>query len=203
MSFGIGTGRIAIPLRARGISVYGVDLSPDMVAALRDRPGGVDVPVTIGAMATVRVEREFTLIYAVWNTFINLSSQDEQVQCFRNAAAHLIPGGYFVVETLVPRLEGLSLGRRSAPPPSDPITPTSMSRRGRPTHQVAALLERWRSVGDMVEPVPLWSGPRNSISWGASPEWHSSPDRVVGFASRLPGRARRRSRCSAGPQRTG
>jgi hypothetical protein len=61
-------------------------------------------------MATVRVEREFTLIYAVWNTFINLLSQDEQVQCFRNAAAHLIPGGYFVVETLVPRLQGLIPG---------------------------------------------------------------------------------------------
>ncbi len=81
-----------------------------MVAALPDRPGGVDVPVTIGDLATVRVEREFTLIYAVWNTFINLLSQDEHVQCFRNAAAHLIPGGYFVVETLVPRLQGLSLG---------------------------------------------------------------------------------------------
>jgi hypothetical protein len=81
-----------------------------MVAALRDRPGGVDVPVTIGDMATVRGERESTLIYAVWNTFINLLSQDEQVQCFRNAAAHLIPGGYFVVETIVPRLQGLSLG---------------------------------------------------------------------------------------------
>lgn len=110
LEFGIGTGRIAIPLRARGISVYGLDLSLDMVAALRDRAGGIDIPVTIGDMATVRVEREFTLIYAVWNTFINLLSQDEQVQCFRNAAAHLVPGGYFVVETLVPRLEGLSLG---------------------------------------------------------------------------------------------
>src|SRR3712207_6991019 len=81
-----------------------------MAAALRSRPGGTDLPVVIGDMTTVRVDGEFSVVYAVWNTFINLLSQDEQVQCLRNAAAHLSPGGHCVIETLVPGLQGLPPG---------------------------------------------------------------------------------------------
>jgi SAM-dependent methyltransferase len=98
LELGIGTGRIALPLAARGVSVHGIDLSPDMVAQLRAKPGGDAIPVTIGDFSTTKVDRTFTLAYVVFNTIINLTTQDAQVACFENVATHLAPGGYFVVE---------------------------------------------------------------------------------------------------------
>ena len=98
LEFGIGTGRIALPLAERGVRVHGIDLSPDMVAQLRAKPGGDAIPVTIGDFATTKVDGTFTLAYLVFNTINNLTTQDAQVACFRNAAAHLEPGGCFVVE---------------------------------------------------------------------------------------------------------
>jgi SAM-dependent methyltransferase len=98
LEFGIGTGRIALPLADRGVAVSGIDLSPDMVAQLRAKPGGEDIPVVIGDFASTRIEGTFSLVYLVFNTIMNLTSQDAQVACFENAAAHLGPGGYFVVE---------------------------------------------------------------------------------------------------------
>lgn len=103
LELGIGTGRIALPLGALGVRVHGIDLSEAMVARLRAKPGGEDVPVTIGDFATNRVDGAFSLVYLVFNTIMNLTSQDEQVACFANAAAHLEPGGCFVVEVGVPR----------------------------------------------------------------------------------------------------
>jgi SAM-dependent methyltransferase len=102
LELGIGTGRIALPLARRGVPVHGIDLSPDMVAQLRAKPGGAELSVAIGDFATTRVEGTFALVYVVFNTISNLTTQDAQVACFANAAAHLEPGGCFVVEVGVP-----------------------------------------------------------------------------------------------------
>ena len=102
LELGIGTGRIAVPLAGRGVPVHGIDLSADMVARLREKPGGAELPVTIGDFSTTRVEGSFALVYLVYNTISNLTTQDAQVACFANAAAHLAAGGCFVVEVGVP-----------------------------------------------------------------------------------------------------
>ena len=113
LEMAIGTGRIALPLAALSVRVSGIELSPDMVAELRLKPGGEAIPVTIGDMATARVDGVFQLVYLVYNTIGNLESQDRQVECFANAAAHLEPGGYFVVEVGVPDLRRLVPGHDS------------------------------------------------------------------------------------------
>ena len=110
LELGIGTGRIALPLSQRGVRVHGIDLSPAMVAQLRAKPGAEDIGVTIGDFATTRVGGTFRLAYLVYNTIMNLTTQDEQVECFRNVAAHLEPGGCFVIEVGVPGLQRLPPG---------------------------------------------------------------------------------------------
>ncbi|OLD26870.1 MAG: methyltransferase [Chloroflexi bacterium 13_1_40CM_3_65_12] len=110
LELGIGTGRIALPLNQRGITVHGIELSPAMVAQLRAKPGTEDIAVTIGDFATARVDGSFKLAYLVRNTITNLTTQDAQVQCFRNVAAHLEPGGCFVIEVYVPELQRLPPG---------------------------------------------------------------------------------------------
>jgi SAM-dependent methyltransferase len=115
LELGIGTGRIALPLAQRGIRVHGIDLSEAMVARLRAKPGAEQVRVTIGDFATTAVEATFSVAYLVANTIMNLTTQDEQVACFRNAAAHLEPNGCFVVEVLVPRLRQLPPGETFQP----------------------------------------------------------------------------------------
>lgn len=102
LELAIGTGRIALPLAARGIRVDGIDFSPDMIAKLRAKPGGAEIPVTIGNFADVAVKGTYRLIYLVFNTLFNLLSQDEQVRCFENVADHLTDDGCFVVEAYVP-----------------------------------------------------------------------------------------------------
>lgn len=109
-SLGIGTGRIALPLSQRGVSVQGIDLSEAMVARMRAKPGGESIPVTIGDFATTRVEGPFRLAYLVFNTIMNLTTQAEQVACFRNVSAHLEPGGCFVIEAMIPELRRLPPG---------------------------------------------------------------------------------------------
>ena len=110
LELGIGTGRIALPLSRRGIRVHGIDLSQAMTARLRAKPGADDIDVTIGDFATARVGRTFQLAYLVFNTIMNLTTQDEQVECFRNVAAHLNPGGRFVIEVEIPGLQRLPPG---------------------------------------------------------------------------------------------
>jgi hypothetical protein len=110
LELGIGTGRIAIPLSQRGVRVHGIDLSPDMVAQLQGKPGTDDIGVTIGDFAITRVGGTFKLAYLVRNTIMNLTTQDEQVACFRNAAAQLEPRGCFVIEVGVPGLQRLPPG---------------------------------------------------------------------------------------------
>ncbi|MFL6274821.1 MAG: class I SAM-dependent DNA methyltransferase [Blastocatellia bacterium] len=102
LELGIGTGRIALPLAARGITVHGIDAAPPMVARLRARPGGDAIAVTMGDFADVNVEGEFPLVFIVFNTLFALLTQEEQARCFRNVAAHMTEDGRFVVEAFVP-----------------------------------------------------------------------------------------------------
>jgi SAM-dependent methyltransferase len=110
LELGIGTGRIALPLAQRGVEVHGIDLSSAMVAKLREKPGGQEIPVTIGDFATTRLDDEFSVAYLVFNTIMNLTTQAEQVACFRNVAGHFEPGGCFVIEVGVPELQRLPPG---------------------------------------------------------------------------------------------
>jgi SAM-dependent methyltransferase len=122
LELGVGTGRIAVPLRRRGVAVHGIDLSPQMVAQLRAKPGAEDIGVTVGDFATASVEGRFSLAYLVFNTINNLTTQDGQVACFQNVAAHLEPGGCFVIEVGVPQLQRL--------PPGETVRPFTVT----PTH---------------------------------------------------------------------
>lgn len=104
LELAIGTGRLALPLAARGLAVHGIDASEAMVEKLRQKPGGEAIPVTIGDIAGVVVDSAFDLVFLAFNTLFNLTRQDDQVRCFRNAARHLAPAGVFVVEAFVPDL---------------------------------------------------------------------------------------------------
>ncbi|MFE6710846.1 class I SAM-dependent DNA methyltransferase [Streptomyces sp. NPDC057695] len=115
LEFAIGTGRVGVPLRARGVPVVGIELSEPMAAVLRRKTDEETLPVVIGDMATTVVPGGFTLVYLVYNTISNLLTQDEQVECFRNAARHLEPGGRFVVELGVPPLRFLPPGQVAVP----------------------------------------------------------------------------------------
>jgi SAM-dependent methyltransferase len=110
LELGVGTGRLALPLSHRGVRVDGIELSPAMVAQLQAKPGSDDIGVTIGDFATTKVSGTFQLAYLVRNTITNLTTQDEQVACFRNVAAHLEPGGCFVIENYIPELQRLPPG---------------------------------------------------------------------------------------------
>jgi SAM-dependent methyltransferase len=103
LEFAAGTGRVALALSARGLSVHGIELSPDMVAQMRTKPGAEAVPVTVGDMTSARVPGTFDLVYLVANSIMNVTTQEEQVAVFANAAAHLRPGGHFALEVIVPQ----------------------------------------------------------------------------------------------------
>lgn len=120
LELGVGTGRIALPLAARGVPVHGIDLSEAMVDRLRAKPGAERVAVTVGDFATTKVDGTFSLAYLVINTIMNLTTQDEQVACFRNVAEHLEPGGRFVIEVGVPQLQRL--------PPGETVRPFTVER---------------------------------------------------------------------------
>ena len=110
LELGIGTGRIALPLVARGVPVHGIDLSEAMVERLRAKPGGDGIGVTVGDFATTSVDGSFSVAYLVFNTIMNLTTQAAQVACFRNVAAHLEPGGCFAIEVGIPDLQRLPPG---------------------------------------------------------------------------------------------
>jgi SAM-dependent methyltransferase len=115
LELAIGTGRVALPLAARGVPVTGIELSAPMLEQLRQKADEATIPVALGDMATTRVPGTFSLVYVVWNSLSNLRLQAEQVACFRNAARHLAPGGRFVVELWVPPLRRLPPGQLAAP----------------------------------------------------------------------------------------
>ena len=111
LELGVGTGRVAIPLAAAGVEVHGIDASPSMVGRMRAKPGGERVSVTVGDFADVDADGEFSLVFVVFNTFFMLPTQDEQLRCFRNAAARLAPGGVFVLEVFFPDLTRYEAGQ--------------------------------------------------------------------------------------------
>jgi SAM-dependent methyltransferase len=115
LELGIGTGRIALPLARRGVPVHGIDVSQAMVARLRAKPGGAAIGITIGDFAATRAAGTFSVAYLVFNTIMNLTAQAAQVACFRNVAAHLEPGGCFVIEVAVPDLRRLPAGQNVVP----------------------------------------------------------------------------------------
>ena len=115
LELAIGTGRIAVPLAERGVEVHGIDLSEPMIEQLRKKPAGGAVPVAVGDMTSTRLDTTFSLVYLVFNTIMNLTTQEQQVACFENAARHLEPGGAFLVEVMVPQLQRLPHGERYVP----------------------------------------------------------------------------------------
>ena len=123
LELGVGTGRIALPLAQRGVRVHGIDFSAPMVQRLGAKPGAGEIAVTIGDFASTRVAGIFSVAYLVWNAITNLTTQDEQVACFENAAAHLRPGGCLVVEVDVPALQRLPPGETVRP---FGVTPTRL-----------------------------------------------------------------------------
>jgi hypothetical protein len=120
LEFAIGTGRIALPLAERGVKVAGIDNSEAMLERLREKPGAERIEALAGDMATTRVDGEFSIVLLVFNTIFNLTTQDGQVACFENAAAHLTGGGRFVIEARVPELQRLPLGQTMLPWRADP-----------------------------------------------------------------------------------
>jgi SAM-dependent methyltransferase len=112
LELAIGTGRVALPLARRGVSVEGIDASAAMVERLRTKPGGQSIPVTIGDMAEVGISGPFRLVYLVANTLFGLLSQARQAECFRNVAGVLDPGGMFIIECFVPDLTRFDRGQR-------------------------------------------------------------------------------------------
>ena len=123
LELGIGTGRIALPLSQRGVLVHGIDISPPMLEQLKAKPGAEQIEVTVGDFATTRLPGDFRLAYLVFNTIMNLTTQEEQVECFRSVAAHLEPGGCFVIEVQIPDLQRLPAGETVRP---FKVTPTRL-----------------------------------------------------------------------------
>jgi SAM-dependent methyltransferase len=120
LEFAIGTGRVAVPLAERGVSVAGIELSRPMIDQLRTKVDEATIPVVNGDMATARAPGEYTLVYLVYNTISNVLTQAAQVACFRNAARHLLPGGRFVIELWVPELRELPPGQQATVWHSEP-----------------------------------------------------------------------------------
>ena len=152
LEFGIGTGRIALPLAARGVPVHGIELSRAMVERLRAKPGADAIGVTIGDFSAATVDATSSVVYLVANTIMNLTTQDAQVACFRNAAAHLRPGGCFVIEVLVPGLRRLPPGETFQPFDVNPchlgVDEYDVATQGLVSHHY------WLE-GDDVEVVPI------------------------------------------------
>ena len=194
LELAIGTGRIGVPLAARGVAVTGIELSEPMVARLRTKADAGQLPVVVGDMAHVRVPGEFALVYLVFNTISNLLEQSEQVACFRNAAAHLRPGGRFVVELGVPDLRRLPPGRDAVIFESgDGPHGRRHVRGGHPAPRVAPLPLRGGHRGAAVpQPAPL------RLAGRAGPDGRSWP----GSSSSTAGRAGPRNRSPRPPSRT-
>jgi SAM-dependent methyltransferase len=175
LELGVGTGRIALPLSERGVPVHGLDISAPMVERLRGKPGGDRIEVTIGDFATTKVDGTFRLAYLVYNTITNLATQDAQVDCFCNVAAHLEPGGAFVIEVIVPDLRRL--------PPGDTARVFAMGPRHVGVDEFTDLpgqvsySHHWWAVGDKLE---IFSAPYRYV-------WPSELDlmaRIAGMALR-------------------
>jgi SAM-dependent methyltransferase len=189
LELGIGTGRIAAPLKRQGVDVHGIDASAVMVAKLRGKPGGDSIPVTLGDLADVGVEGQFSLVFVVFNTFFVLLSQDDQVRCFRNVARHLTSDGVFLIEAFVPemtRYSGrqtmrvISIGDREVrfeATQIDPVSQQVVSQQVTLTEQGAHLYPiriryAWPSELDLMAQM---AGLRLQERWGG---WRRTPVRA-------------------------
>ena len=152
LEFAIGTGRIALPLAERGVRVAGIDNSEAMLALLREKPGAERIEALAGDMAATRVDGDFSLVYLVFNTIFNLVTQDGQVACFENAAAHLPSGGRFVIEARVPELQRLPLGQTVLPWRADPRGMSSYVF-DTPTQRLSG--QHYQFVDGRFEPSPI------------------------------------------------
>lgn len=195
LEFAIGTGRVGVPLRERGVPVTGIELSEHMAAVLRRKVDEDTLPVVIGDMATTVVPGEFSLVYLVYNTISNLLTQDEQVECFRNAARHLRPGGRFVVELGVPPLRFLPPGQVAVPfdvserhlgfDTIDPVEQILVShhftrdgedgryRRGASRHRYA-----WPAELDLMARIAGLELERRVADWDGTPFTQQSPKHI-------------------------
>jgi hypothetical protein len=156
LELGIGTGRLALPLSARDVSVHGIELSPDMVEQLQLQKGAEAVGITLGDFATTKVEgrsRSFSLAYLVRNTIMNLTTQDAQVECFRNVAWHLEMGGRFVIEVMVPELRRLPPGTTVRPFMNEP------SHLGFEEYDVATQRSVSHHIFERDGRIEMWSPP--------------------------------------------
>src|SRR5215469_18535048 len=173
LEFAVGTGRIALPLSRLGVRVHGIELSEAMVARLVAKPGADQVQVTIGDMATTRLPGTFRLVYLVFNTIMNLTTQDAQVDCFRNAAAHLEAGGCFVIEVMVPQLQRLPPGETFQP--FDVVTQRMVSHHytadadGRMRYSSVPFRYAWPAEFDLMARI---AGMRLRGRWGG---WQREP----------------------------
>jgi SAM-dependent methyltransferase len=194
LEFAIGTGRIALPLAERGVPVVGIDNSDAMLARLREKPGAEQVEAMVGDMATTRVDGDFSLVYLVFNTIFNLTTQDGQVACFENAAAHLPSGGRFVIEARVPELQRLPLGQTVLPWRADPsglsfyvydVVTQRLSGRhyhladdGRLDPSPIEMRYAWPSELDLMARIAGMRLEHRWAGWGREPFTHLSPSHV-------------------------
>lgn len=154
LELAIGTGRVAVPLAASGVELVGIDISEEMVARMRSKPGGASIPVVIGDFAEVAVEGTFRLVFLVFNTLFALETQDEQVRCFHNVASHLEPGGRFVLEAFFPDVTRFDRGQRlGALEVSLDGIQVEASRHDRVTQQIAS--QRVHITNDGVKVLPV------------------------------------------------
>lgn len=191
LELAIGTGRVAIPLAERGVPVAGIELSEHMAAVLREKDGPDRIPVTLGDMATTRVPGEFALVYLVFNTISNLLTQEEQVQCFVNAARHLAPGGRFVIELEVPPLRKMPPGQLAVPfdvsaehlgfDTIDPVSQRLTSHHHWPASGRHGLSEHrylWPSECDLMARIAGLELERRVADWDGSEFTADSPSHV-------------------------
>jgi SAM-dependent methyltransferase len=156
LELGIGTGRIALPLASRGLRVQGVDASEAMVARLRAKPGGKDIPVTIADFREFELGEKFALVFVAFNTFFTLQSQEEQLECFRTVTRHLEPDGCFLIEAFVPDLARFDRDQRASVRSIDPDSAMlELSRHDRVRQLVDSQLVRLSSEGVQLYPVRL------------------------------------------------
>ncbi|MCI0515166.1 class I SAM-dependent methyltransferase [candidate division KSB1 bacterium] len=156
LELGIGTGRIALPLQAKGITVHGIDASPAMLAKLQARPGSEKIPVVVGNFAEVAIEGQFDLVYVVFNTFYGLLTQEEQLRCFQNVKRHLQPNGVFVIEAFVPDLTRFTRQQNlKAVAIDETEVGLDVSRHDPVTQQVTAQHVRLTIAGIQLYPVKL------------------------------------------------
>jgi SAM-dependent methyltransferase len=199
LELAIGTGRVGLALQARGVPVSGIELSPHMVERLRAKPGGADIPVAVGDMATTQVAGRFRLVYLVFNTIMNVTTQDEQVAVFANAAAHLEPGGCFVVEVELPQLRRLregELGRVFEMSPDhvgietfdDPVGQVSWSHHwwstdGRLAHHAAPYRYVWPSELDLMARLAGLARRDRWADWARRPFTATSTAQIAVFTT--------------------